>query len=150
MGSDSADRPRLRFALRYVEFTLVLIIGMMLLGVLVEVLRGAAGFTYPVDVRAAMASVEMGVIMTVIIIVWLRIRRYGWPAAMELGATMLVPALVAAALTQAGVISYGLAMLLEHIAMFVLMLLAMLRRRAEFMVRRPLRNSADRDPVVQS
>lgn len=150
MGSDSADRPRLRFALRYVEFILVLIIGMMLLGLLVEVLRGAAGLAYPIGIRAAMASVEMGVIMTVIIIVWLRIRRYGWPTALELGATMLVPALVAAALTQAGVIGYGLAMLLEHIAMFVLMLLAMLRRRAEFMVRRPLRNSADRDPAAQS
>ena len=143
MESDSAGRPWLRFVLRYLEFTVVLLIGMMVLSMLVAALLGAVGFAYPVEARAAMASVEMGVIMTVILIVWLKIFRYGWPTTLELGATMLVPALVAAALTQTGVIGYGPAMIFEHVAMFVLLLAVMLRRRGEFTVRRGARKPAE-------
>jgi hypothetical protein len=143
MGSDSVDRPWLRFVLRYVEITLVLVVGMMLLSMAVAALRTSAGFSYPVGARAAMASVEMGVIMTVLMILWLRIFRFGWPTTLELSATMLIPALVAAALTQTGVIGIGPAMIFEHVAMFVLMLAVMLRRRGEFMVRRGARKHAE-------
>lgn len=62
MRTDSGDRPRLRVALRCIEFILALIIGTTLLGLLVKVFR-----------------VEMGVIMAVIITAWVRIRRTAGP-----------------------------------------------------------------------
>ncbi|WP_152360390.1 hypothetical protein [Microlunatus speluncae] len=138
MGSGSVDRPWLRFALRSVEFAAVLLVGMVLLAMLVSAVRGALGLTYPAEARGAMASVEMGVIMALIMIGWLRFRRFGWPTTLAMAATMLLPALVAAALTGIGVIALGTAMIFEHIAMFVLMLAVMLRRRDEFTIRRPV------------
>lgn len=52
---------------------------------------------------------------------------------------MLAPALLAALLTQLGVVGIGVAMPVEHVVMFLLMLAVMVRRQDEFMRRRPVR-----------
>lgn len=131
-----ADLSWKRFELRYLEITVVLLVGMVVLSMLLGVLRGAAGIEYPASWLPAIASIEMGVVMTVIMIGWLRVRRYGWATALEMSATMLAPALLAALLTQIGVVGIGVAMPVEHVLMFLLMLAIMVRRRDEFMTRR--------------
>jgi len=52
-------------------------------------------------------------------------------AALETAA-MLVPAIAAVPLTTLGVLDAGTAMTVEHVAMFSLMLVVMLRRREEY------------------
>lgn len=139
MESPKADRGWPRFVLRYVEITVVLLAGMILLSMLLGALRTALAMPYPASWFPAIASIEMGLVMTLVMIIWLRLRRFGWPTTLEMSATMLVPALLAALLTQLQVADVGAAMLTEHIVMFVLMLAIMLRRRDEFQIRRPVR-----------
>ena len=56
------------------------------------------------------------------------IRDYGPPTS----GAMLVPAIAAVPLTTLGVLDAGTAMTVEHVAMFSLMLVVMLRRREEY------------------
>jgi flagellar biosynthetic protein FliP len=76
---------------------------------------------------------EMGLTMALGMGVWMRIRRHGWPATVEMSAVMLVPALLLIPVVWAGVMGAGAAMALEHILMFPLMLAVMLRRRDEYL-----------------
>lgn len=86
-----ADRSWRRFALGYVEITVVMLVGMVILSMLLGVLRGATGVGYPASWLPAIASIEMGVVMAVAMVVWLRIRRYGWATTLEMSAPCLRP-----------------------------------------------------------
>jgi hypothetical protein len=75
----------------------------------------------------------MATTMTVPMVAWMRVRGHGWPASMEMGAAMYVPTFAALALLWGGLVeNLGALMTLEHVAMLLAMLAAMLLRRDEY------------------
>jgi hypothetical protein len=70
--------------------------------------------------------------MFVGMVVWMRFRGHGWPGTLEMVAAMFAPAVVLAPLSWLGVISGDLLMFATHVLMLPVMLVVMLRRRAEY------------------
>jgi hypothetical protein len=75
----------------------------------------------------------MAVTMTVPMVGWMRYRGHGWRANTEMSASMLVPTFAAIALLQASVVDdVGVLLVVEHVAMLLGMLGAMLLRPTEY------------------
>jgi hypothetical protein len=114
-----------RFALHYLEMVAAMMAGMAALAL----------FRLVVDLpdRAAVELVEMALWMTVPMVAWMRIRGHGWRVCNEMAVAMLLPGAAALVVLGTGVVtdSHRLVML-EHIAMFPAMLVAMLLRRDEY------------------
>ncbi|RIQ13600.1 hypothetical protein [Jiangella rhizosphaerae] len=125
-----------RFAGHYVEMVVAMLAGMFVLGGALRAALAAGGVDYSMDRYPEIVLVEMGLTMTVAMAAWMRVRRHGWPATLEMSAAMLMPAFVATALVVLDVTSAGTAMTVEHVAMFPLMLAVMLRRRDEYLTHR--------------
>jgi hypothetical protein len=114
-----------RFALHYLEMVVVMVVGMELLGLLVELVVDVSG-TGPM-------LVEMGATMTVSMVAWMRLRGHGWLPCLEMGASMVLPTLGTLALLGLGVVEgAGPLMVILHAVMLPAMLVAMLLRRAEY------------------
>jgi putative intracellular protease/amidase len=126
-----SGRPWLRFAGHYLEMVVAMVAGMVVLGGAWHALLALTGIGSlpPSPYRA---TAEMAVTMTVGMGAWMRVRGHAWPATVEMGAAMLVPAAAVIGLLGLGALTAGAAMVVEHAAMFVLMLVVMLRRRAEY------------------
>jgi hypothetical protein len=81
----------------------------------------------------ALMLLGMAFTMTVPMVGWMRYRGHGWPASMEMTASMLLPSAGAIALLGAGIVEGIVApMVIEHVAMPLTMLAAMLLRRDEY------------------
>ena len=65
-------------------------------------------------------------------VAWMRYRRHGWASTLEMVGAMFAPAIALIPLLWLGAIGGDALLMLEHLAMFVLMFLIMLRRRAEY------------------
>ena len=118
------------FIRHYLEMVVAMFVGMAVLG---GVLRGTlplAGLEYPT--QPELASLMMAFEMSVGMVVWMRYRGHNWPSTLEMVGAMFAPAIVLFPLLWLGVISGESVLMLEHIAMFPLMLLVMLRRRSEY------------------
>jgi hypothetical protein len=75
----------------------------------------------------------MAVTMTVPMVGWMRYRGHGWRANTEMSASMLVPTFATIALLQSSVVNdIGVLLVVEHVAMLLGMLGAMLLRPAEY------------------
>jgi flagellar biosynthetic protein FliP len=74
----------------------------------------------------------MAVTMSVGMVVWMRHRGHGWASTLEMAGAMFTPAAALFPLLWLGLIASDTLLLLEHLAMFPLMYLVMLRRRAEY------------------
>jgi hypothetical protein len=74
----------------------------------------------------------MAATMTIPMIAWMRYRGHRWQPALEMAASMIIPTVVAIALLAANVLSFGALMGLEHMAMLLGMLVAMLLRLDEY------------------
>jgi hypothetical protein len=84
-----------------------------------------------VDIEPAeLALLWMAFTMTVPMVGWMRYRGHGWAASGEMAAAMFIPSFAAIALL--GVVGEDGAMMIQHIAMFPAMLVAMLLRKAEY------------------
>jgi hypothetical protein len=71
--------------------------------------------------------------MTVPMVAWMRYRGHGWRPSNEMAAAMFIPTFAVIALMETAVVAdFGTLMMLEHIAMFPAMLIAMLLRVAEY------------------
>ena len=71
--------------------------------------------------------------MTVPMVAWMRYRGHGWRANTEMAASMLLPTFAAIALLEAGVVDdIGFLLVVEHVAMLLGMLVAMLLRPDEY------------------
>jgi hypothetical protein len=70
--------------------------------------------------------------MTVPMIAWMRYRGHRWQPTLEMAASMILPTLLAIALLAADVLSSEALMGLEHVAMLLGMLAAMLLRVDEY------------------
>jgi hypothetical protein len=108
-----------------------MLVGMLVLG---GALRGAlalAGLRYPTQ-YAELVALEMAVTMSVGMAAWMRHRGHRWASTLEMVGAMFAPAVALVPLLWLGVISGDALLVLEHLAMFPLMFLVMLRRRAEY------------------
>jgi hypothetical protein len=122
--------PRRRFVRHYLEMVVAMFVGM---GVLAAASAGAealSGLELPASPE--FAAVKMAFDMSVGMVVWMRYRGHAWPATLEMVGAMFAPAVLLAPLSLTGVISGEILMIVTHVAMLPLMLLVMLRRRAEY------------------
>jgi flagellar biosynthetic protein FliP len=107
------------FLRHYIEMVIVMFLGM-------GVVMAVAGM--PSD--DTLALLYMGASMTVPMVAWMLVRGHGWRPSLEMAAAMLLPTAVAASLV--GTVDYGALMGVEHVAMLLGMLGAMLYRRDEY------------------
>ncbi|MFF3441690.1 hypothetical protein [Streptosporangium sp. NPDC002721] len=117
-----------RFARHYVEMVVAMFAGMLVLGMLLS----AAGLGFSHDRQPELAYLLMAFDMSVGMAVWMRYRGHGWTPTLEMCAAMFVPVVPLFPLLWLGVIDGGALMTIAHVAMFPLMLAAMLRRRDEY------------------
>ncbi|MGJ6961654.1 hypothetical protein ACSDR0_07040 [Streptosporangium sp. G11] len=117
-----------RFAWHYVEMVIAMFVGMIVLGTLLS----AAGLGFSHDRQPELAYLLMALTMSVGMAVWMRFRGHGWIPTLEMCAAMFVPVIPLFPLLWLGLIDGGSLMVIAHVAMFPLMLAAMLRRRDEY------------------
>lgn len=123
---------RLRFVRHYVEMVVAMLAGMVVLGGALRLGLAAAGVEYSMQRFPELTIVEMAVTMILGMAGWMRFRGHAWPGTLEMSAAMVVPAVAVLVPVWVGVLDAGTAMAVEHVAMFVLMLAVMLRRRDEY------------------
>ena len=130
----STKRRTAAFIRHYVEMVIVMFAGMIVLGVPGEAALHAMGSGTSELRETAPATVflGMGFTMTVPMVAWMRYRGHSWQPTLEMAASMVIPTLIAIALLGAGLASFAALMGLEHVAMLLGMLLAMLLRRDEY------------------
>lgn len=122
---------RRRFARHYLEMVLVMLIAMMVLAPLWDAAAYLTGWRGLVD-RPDLRVVAMATDMTVGMSLWMAWRGHPWRAIAEMGVAMalpflmLLPPLLAGALSEAAVLGVG------HVLMLVAMLVVMLLRPEEY------------------
>jgi flagellar biosynthetic protein FliP len=117
--------PNRRFALHYLEMVVAMVLGMVVLGAAVEAVIDIHG-TGPM-------LIEMGTIMTLPMVAWMRVRGHAWRPCLEMAASMVIPTLGALALLGTALVEgTGPLMTIEHAVMLPSMLVAMLLRRDEY------------------
>jgi putative intracellular protease/amidase len=129
MGGDSRReriRGLLRFVVHFVQMILAMAIGMLVLDPVWRLIL--PGSAERIDLLAIVMATDMSIGMAV----WMRVRRHGWASILEMTAAMYVPFLVLLVPYWAGAISGSTMMMGAHVLMVPAMLLAMLRRRAEY------------------
>jgi hypothetical protein len=120
------------FVRHYLEMVAAMLVGMLVLGGIVRGAAALAGVEYTMDLYPEVMTLEMAATMALGMAAWMRFRGHAWPGTLEMSGAMFVPAIVLIPLLWAGVLNAGSLMLAEHVVMFPLMLLVMLRRRAEY------------------
>ncbi len=123
------------FARHYLEMVVAMFVGMAVLwapAIWALSAAGIGGSSLHEDAPALMLLV-MAVTMTVPMVAWMRYRGHGWQPSLEMAAAMFVPTVAAIALLWGGVAGdVGALVALEHVAMLLAMLAAMLLRRDEY------------------
>jgi hypothetical protein len=122
------------FIRHYIEMVVVMFVGMVVLGLPAEAgLQAVGSATSELKETApAVVFLGMGAAMTIPMVAWMRFRGHRWQPTLEMAASMVIPTLVAIALLAAGVAGFGALMGLEHVAMLLGMLVAMLLRVDEY------------------
>jgi hypothetical protein len=118
------------FLRHYAEMVVAMFLGMAILALPVRAALAAAGTSLSELGDEAM-FLAMALEMTIPMVAWMRYRGHAWRPCNEMAAAMLLPTFAAIALLQTGAAS-GLLMGLEHVAMLLGMLVAMLLRPAEY------------------
>src|SRR5215213_2422125 len=116
-----------RFVRHYVEMVVAMVAGMVVLGLLVGAIAGAAGVAYSHRTHPYLGAVEMALTMSAGMAFWMRYRRHHWRHVAEMTAAMVAPLAVLFPLTWSGAVEAADLPMLEHVAMFPLMLAVMLR-----------------------
>jgi hypothetical protein len=123
------------FIRHYAEMVAAMFIGMIVLGLPAEGALVAAGTSTSElgDSAPAVVLLGMAVAMTVPMVAWMRYRGHGWRANTEMSASMFLPTFAVIALLWAGLVEdIGVVLVVEHVAMLLSMLAAMLLRAAEY------------------
>ncbi|GAA1272289.1 hypothetical protein Psi02_06360 [Planotetraspora silvatica] len=126
--TSNARSRRLRFIRHYVEMVIAMFAGMILLGLLLS----AAGLGFSHERDPELAYLLMAFDMSVGMAAWMRYRGHGWAPTLEMCGAMFAPALPLFPLLWLDVVDGESLMVLAHVAMFPLMLVAMLWRRDEY------------------
>jgi hypothetical protein len=123
------------FIRHYVEMVVAMFLGMAVLGVPAGWAMGALGTSWAelhTDAPALMLF-GMAVTMTVPMVAWMRYRGHGRRANTEMSASMFLPTFAVIALLWGDLVEdLGVLLVIEHVAMLVSMLAAMLLRPAEY------------------
>ena len=127
--------PTKQFVRHYVEMVIAMFLGMGILMPPIGWALGAVDGSWS-ELRTsapALMLLGMALTMTVPMIGWMAFRGHGRRANTEMTAAMLLPALATVALLWAGLVEdLGALLVVEHVAMLVSMLVAMLLRRTEY------------------
>ncbi len=128
-------RPVRTFARHYLEMVIAMLAGMFVLGGAFAVLLGLVGVDVGDWTTEALELLLLGMAFTMIVpmMAWMRYRGHGWTPTWEMAGAMLAPSVAAIGLKWAGLVEDSDALLtIEHVAMFALMLVAMLLRLDEY------------------
>lgn len=129
---ESLQKPRTRhwgrFALHYLEMIIAMFAGMFVLDPVWSLLGVDPSYDRDPELSYLLMAFDMSVGMAV----WMRFRRHGWPATLEMCAAMFVPVVPLFPLLWLDVIDGMDLMVIAHVAMFPLMLAAMFRRLDEY------------------
>jgi hypothetical protein len=122
------------FIRHYIEMVVVMFAGMIVLGLPGEAgLHAIGSGTSELRTDApALVFLGMAFTMTVPMVAWMRYRGHRWLPTLEMAASMVIPTLVAIALLATDMAGFEALMGLEHIAMLLGMLAAMLLRVDEY------------------
>jgi hypothetical protein len=123
------------FVRHYVEMVVAMFVGMAVLGAPAVWAMTAVGidWTELTDDSPAVMFLGMATTMTLPMVGWMLYRGHGRRANAEMSASMFVPTFAVIGLLWAGVLTdLGALMMIEHVAMLLAMLGAMLLRRAEY------------------
>ena len=122
------------FARHYLEMLVAMFLGMAVLWAPATWALSAAGLTSSgLNDEPALMLLVMAVTMTVPMVAWMRYRGHGWRPSMEMAGAMFVPTFGAIGLLWADLAGdIGMLVALEHVAMLLAMLVAMLLRRDEY------------------
>jgi len=122
------------FIRHYIEMVVVMFAGMIMLGIPAEAGLQAmgSGTSELRDDAPAVVFLGMAATMTIPMVAWMRYRGHKWQPTLEMAASMIIPTLAAIALLEAGVADFEALMGLEHVAMLLGMLVAMLLRVGEY------------------
>jgi flagellar biosynthetic protein FliP len=122
------------FIRHYIEMVVAMVAGMVVLGVPGEQLLHLVGSSTHELRDSAPWTVLLGMatMMTIPMLALMRRRGHGRRPSAEMAASMYAPTLLAIGLMEAGAISYGTAMVLEHAVMLPAMLAVMLLRPDEY------------------
>lgn len=128
------ERGKLHFVKHLGEMTLVMMVGMAVLGGLFSGALAAAGVDYDAaEVRfPAVFALVMAFNMTAPMAWWMWRRGHGWRYTAEMSAAMFVPVLALIPPLWLGAISGETLSGIQHAAMIPSMVVVMLRRRKEF------------------
>ena len=135
-GAGSIVSPSTRqFVRHYVEMLVAMFGGMMVLGLPAGAALAAVGLSISElhnDAPALMLLV-MAVTMTVPMVAWMRYRGHGRRTSTEMSASMFLPTFAVIGLLSVGLVAdIGALLVIQHIAMLLAMLAAMLLRRDEY------------------
>ena len=122
---------RWRLLRHYLEMVAAMLVGMVVLGAAVRGVLALAGLEFPAR-YPELVALEMTVDMSAGMVVWMRHRGHGWAGTLEMAGAMFAPAVTLVPLGWLGVIAGDSLLMLEHVVMFPLMYLVMLRRRGEY------------------
>jgi hypothetical protein len=123
------------FIRHYIEMVVAMFAGMIVLGVPAGWALQAFGTSTSAltDTAPALMLLGMAVTMTVPMVAWMRYRGHGWRANTEMAASMVLPTFAAIGVLAAGVMTdIGTLLAVEHFAMLLGMLAAMLLRPDEY------------------
>jgi hypothetical protein len=120
-----------RFLRHYLEMVAAMLVGMVVLGAALRGVLALAGLRYPTR-YPELPALEMAVTMSAGMAAWMGHRGHGRASILEMVGAMFAPAVALIPLLWLGAIGGDDLLALEHLAMFPLMFLVMLRRRAEY------------------
>jgi hypothetical protein len=126
--------PTATFIRHYIEMVVVMFAGMLVLGLPAEAGLQAigSGTSALTDDAPAVVFLGMAATMTIPMVAWMRFRGHRWQPTLEMAASMVIPTFIAIALLAADVAGFHALMGLEHVAMLLGMLVAMLLRVEEY------------------
>ncbi|HEY8546184.1 MAG TPA: hypothetical protein VIL36_14090 [Acidimicrobiales bacterium] len=116
-------------ARHYLEMVVAMFVGMGVFGGLW--VGAVAVLGLDVELSPAVAALKMAVDMALGMVVWMRFRGHAWAGTLEMAGAMLVTPVALLPLVGAGVLDGGALMVIEHVAMFPLMYLVMVRHHHE-------------------
>jgi hypothetical protein len=119
------------FIRHYLEMVAAMIVGMVLFGLVWSLGLGTIGAATLLE-RPEINSLVMATNMTIAMSAWMRYRRHGWTATLEMATAMYLPFIVLFIPLWLGLLSAPGVIILGHVLMLVGMAAAMLLRPTEY------------------
>jgi hypothetical protein len=115
----------------YLEMVIAMVVGMVLLGPVVELIGSAIGVG-DILARPDVAALVMATNMAIAMTLWMRIRRHRWVIIAEMAAAMYAPFLLLLIPYWTGLVGAEVVHTGGHLLMLPAMALAMVLRRREY------------------